>query len=188
MLFNDLPVIIQIYILLSPYKFKVNPLSTNPTKWSNTLKQFVGNLPTKCRLQIYTRNCCRKLIQNFSLYFIKFSICQDKKPRKHGDINRFFIVVIIVIIIMKHIFAGSYIDITMDNHGHGYVNIWSRFNFSRFLFLRRFWFKRLSDITVILFACFLGFWKFCLIAKTCLKLTIKTSGLLFLSLFQYHFR
>ena len=26
----------------------VNPLSANPTKWSNTLKQFVGNLPTNC--------------------------------------------------------------------------------------------------------------------------------------------
>ena len=25
-----------------------NPLSANPTKWSNTLKQFVGNLPTSC--------------------------------------------------------------------------------------------------------------------------------------------
>ena len=25
-----------------------NPLSTNFTKWSNTLKQFVGNLPTNC--------------------------------------------------------------------------------------------------------------------------------------------
>ena len=25
-----------------------NPLSTNPTKWSNTLKQFVGKLPTNC--------------------------------------------------------------------------------------------------------------------------------------------
>ena len=24
----------------------VNPLSANPTKWSNTLKQFVGNLST----------------------------------------------------------------------------------------------------------------------------------------------
>ena len=30
-----------LYILL-------NPLSANPTKWSNTLKQFVGNLPTNC--------------------------------------------------------------------------------------------------------------------------------------------
>ena len=25
-----------------------NLLSANPTKWSNTLKQFVGNLPTNC--------------------------------------------------------------------------------------------------------------------------------------------
>ena len=26
----------------------MNPLSANPTKWSNTLKQFVGKLPTNC--------------------------------------------------------------------------------------------------------------------------------------------
>ena len=26
----------------------INPLSANHTKWSNTLKQFVGNLPTIC--------------------------------------------------------------------------------------------------------------------------------------------
>ena len=26
----------------------MNPLSANPTKWSNTLKQFAGNLPTNC--------------------------------------------------------------------------------------------------------------------------------------------
>ena len=29
-------------------KVTFNPLSTNPTKWSNTLKQFVGKLPTNC--------------------------------------------------------------------------------------------------------------------------------------------
>ena len=28
--------------------FCLNPLSANPTKWSNTLKQFVGNLPMNC--------------------------------------------------------------------------------------------------------------------------------------------
>ena len=28
--------------------FNINPLSDNLTKWSNTLKQFVGNLPTNC--------------------------------------------------------------------------------------------------------------------------------------------
>ena len=27
---------------------EINPLSANPTKWSNTLKQFVGKLSTKC--------------------------------------------------------------------------------------------------------------------------------------------
>ena len=26
----------------------INPLSGNPTKWSDTLKQFIGNLPTNC--------------------------------------------------------------------------------------------------------------------------------------------
>ena len=26
----------------------LNPLSANPTKWSNTFKQFVGKLPTNC--------------------------------------------------------------------------------------------------------------------------------------------
>ena len=25
-----------------------SPLNANPAKWSNTLKQFVGNLPTNC--------------------------------------------------------------------------------------------------------------------------------------------
>ena len=28
--------------------YYLNPLSANPTKWSNTLKEFVGNLPTNC--------------------------------------------------------------------------------------------------------------------------------------------
>ena len=28
--------------------YLLNPLSANPTKWSNTLKQLVGNLPTNC--------------------------------------------------------------------------------------------------------------------------------------------
>ena len=28
--------------------FASNPLSFNPTKWTNTPKQFVGNLPTNC--------------------------------------------------------------------------------------------------------------------------------------------
>ena len=30
------------------YLSNFNPLSANPEKWSNTLKQIVGNLPTIC--------------------------------------------------------------------------------------------------------------------------------------------
>ena len=30
------------------YNDDFNPLSANPTKWSNTLKQFVGKLPPNC--------------------------------------------------------------------------------------------------------------------------------------------
>ena len=40
------------HILHEEYSYSggiiVNPLSANPTKWSNTLKQFVGKLPTNC--------------------------------------------------------------------------------------------------------------------------------------------
>ena len=36
--------------LFSPgvYLFRVKPSSANTQKWSNTLKQFVGKLPTDC--------------------------------------------------------------------------------------------------------------------------------------------
>ena len=34
--------------LLKLVKSKFNPLSANFTKWSNTLKKFVGNLSTTC--------------------------------------------------------------------------------------------------------------------------------------------
>ena len=35
-------------IFKSKYVTYFIPLSANPTKWSNTLKQFFGNLPTNC--------------------------------------------------------------------------------------------------------------------------------------------
>ena len=34
--------------LLIFWKAIFNPLSANPTRWSNTLKQFLGKLPTNC--------------------------------------------------------------------------------------------------------------------------------------------
>ena len=38
------------YLVLDLHSYSefLNPLSANPTKWSNTLKQYVGNLPTNC--------------------------------------------------------------------------------------------------------------------------------------------
>ena len=42
---------LEVYVVGS-YKIAnaslINPLSANPTKWSNTLKQFVGKFPTNC--------------------------------------------------------------------------------------------------------------------------------------------
>ena len=40
--------ILKNVLSLLKYLLNFNPLSANPTKWSNTLKQFVGNLPTNC--------------------------------------------------------------------------------------------------------------------------------------------
>ena len=39
---------IPYFILEATSQFSFNLLSANPTKWSNTLKQFVGKLPTNC--------------------------------------------------------------------------------------------------------------------------------------------
>ena len=39
------------YFLVTEIEFRpstLKPLSANPEKWSNTLKQIVGNLPTIC--------------------------------------------------------------------------------------------------------------------------------------------
>ena len=58
------------------FSIVINPLRANPTNWSNTLKQFVGNLPTNClsvfdhllklSLKGLNRGC---LIYMFSLRF-----------------------------------------------------------------------------------------------------------------------
>ena len=45
----------------------VNPLSANPTKWSNTLKRFVGKLPTNC-LSVFD-------------HFVKLALNGLKRPK-----------------------------------------------------------------------------------------------------------
>ena len=42
---NKIWVWVNFHVAFSPI---INPLSANFTKWSNTLKQFVGKLPTCC--------------------------------------------------------------------------------------------------------------------------------------------
>ena len=39
---------IYVHLATDTSHFSKNISSANPTKWSNTLKQFVGNLPTTC--------------------------------------------------------------------------------------------------------------------------------------------
>ena len=51
----------------------VNPLSANPKKWSNTLKQFVGNLPTNC-LSVFDH------FMNLALKGLK--ICEVRKKAR----------------------------------------------------------------------------------------------------------
>ena len=41
---TDISNILNTFLLI----IVLNPLSANPTKWPNTLKQFVGKLPTNC--------------------------------------------------------------------------------------------------------------------------------------------
>ena len=38
----------KLLTLVRFFSESLNPLSANPTKWSNILKQFVGELPTNC--------------------------------------------------------------------------------------------------------------------------------------------
>ena len=51
-----------------------NPLSANPTKWPNTLKQFVGKLPTNC-LSVFGHfvNLALKGLNNSAVFKIEIS-------------------------------------------------------------------------------------------------------------------
>ena len=56
-----------------------NPLSANYTKWSNTLKQFVGNLPTNC-LVIFDHfvQLALKGLRNSSVFPTDYELYIDK--------------------------------------------------------------------------------------------------------------
>ena len=64
------------------FSFYLNPLSVNSTKWSNTLKQFVGNLPANwlsvfdhfVKLVLKGLNLCRKLSKVVSYIFLTITL------------------------------------------------------------------------------------------------------------------
>ena len=62
----------------------VNPLSANPTKWSNTLKQFVGKLPTNC-LSVFDHFVELALKGLKKDYFVKNTAILMKKSNEKGN-------------------------------------------------------------------------------------------------------
>ena len=83
----------------SPYHC-FNPLSANPTKWSNTFKQFVGNLPKNC-LSLFD-HFVKLALKGISVAlsdlapFIQFKKCEKHQSRNfnnstllHGYFSRF---------------------------------------------------------------------------------------------------
>ena len=80
--------------------FHVNPLSANPTKWSNTLKKFVGKLPTNC-LSLFDH------FVNLALKGLSMSKLTFKLPFKMFEKLQFLIVLI-------NIMDALNIDLTTD--------------------------------------------------------------------------
>ena len=60
--------------------FFINLLSANPTKWSNTLKQFVGKLPTNC-LSVFDH------FVGLALEGLKKQFCNYEKTYKLASIS-----------------------------------------------------------------------------------------------------
>ena len=58
-------------VFVLTYAHKFNPLSANPTKWSNTLKQFVGKLTMNC-LSVFEH------FVGLALKGLRFSYCTRK--------------------------------------------------------------------------------------------------------------
>ena len=84
---------------ISDYVFvsvSINPLSTNPTKWSNTLKQFVGNLRVfdhfvKLALKGLTFLQTEKRIEQLNGYSRGYwdGLCDNLRDHQCKDIFKF---------------------------------------------------------------------------------------------------
>ena len=82
------------------YAWKVNPLNANPTKWSNTLKQFVGNLSTIC-LSVFDHfvKLAHKELSKLAYHFfgvVKTSIfCQGIIDFKNSNYWQFLLKIVL---------------------------------------------------------------------------------------------
>ena len=88
----------------------VNPLSANFTKWSNTLKQFVGNLPTNC-LSVFDHfvGLALKGLNVVLIYFSFLSITSDYLS--HGG-TIFFVRMFLFIVYRGYVHMGALIMVT----------------------------------------------------------------------------
>ena len=80
--------IIHLFFLITFHSgMFINSVNANPTKWSNILKQFVGNLPTNC-LSVFDHLVRSALQRVKSLFcFHKSFWYSSKKIRKKGSSN-----------------------------------------------------------------------------------------------------
>ena len=88
--FNLVPISIyypSIFLITFHSGMFINSVNANPTKWSNILKQFVGNLPTNC-LSVFD-HLVRSALQRVKSFFCfrKSFWYWSKKMRKKGSSN-----------------------------------------------------------------------------------------------------
>ena len=88
--FNLVPISIyypSIFLITFHSGMFINSVNANPTKWSNILKQFVGNLPTNC-LSVFDHLVRSALQRVKSLFCFRKSFWySSKKIRKKGSSN-----------------------------------------------------------------------------------------------------
>ena len=71
--------------------WNLNPLSANHTKWPNTLKQFVGNFPTKCwSVFDHFGGLALKGLKNSYLFTESPKPCMKNPKRTKKFVDKFF--------------------------------------------------------------------------------------------------
>ena len=100
----------------------LNPSSTNPTTWSNILKQFVSNLPTNC-LSVFhhfvklalkgLRYYAPFKVRKFESLFYKINTCLQKNYHLHLIVGRTNILGKYIIYIFLNFGCGFYSSFPM---------------------------------------------------------------------------